>query len=273
MRNRRGLARLGVALALVAATATSALAAPREIAQKTSYSIDYTDIWWNPSQSGWGLQMVQTGSFIYATIYVYGADGKPTWFGGGLTANAGGSFSGALYVTTGPYFGGPFNPAAVTVREAGTMSFSPANVSSGLFTYTVDGVAVAKAIQRQPLTTDNYNGTYSAVATQTISGCNDPTKNGTVTSGLQVDITQNGQAMTVKLTNPNASTCTSTGAYSQLGRMGKFTGPYSCTSGQVGTLTLSEMNNVPYMFTAVIQTQSSNVGCAADGEIAGVIPR
>ena len=47
---------------------------------------DLTDLWWNPTESGWGLQMVNTGTFIYATIYVYGPDGKPVWFAGGLNS-------------------------------------------------------------------------------------------------------------------------------------------------------------------------------------------
>jgi hypothetical protein len=35
-------------------------------------SIDQSDLWWNPAESGWGIQFVHTGSAIFATMYVYG---------------------------------------------------------------------------------------------------------------------------------------------------------------------------------------------------------
>jgi hypothetical protein len=93
-------------------------------ANATSASItDLTDLWWNPTESGWGLQMVNTGTFIYATIYVYGPDTKPVWFAGGLNYVGGLNWSGALYTGTGPHFGGAsFDPAAVTARPVGQMT-------------------------------------------------------------------------------------------------------------------------------------------------------
>jgi len=45
----------------------------------TSANIDLSDIWWNPYESGWGMQLVNTGTFVFATIYVYGPDGNPAW--------------------------------------------------------------------------------------------------------------------------------------------------------------------------------------------------
>ena len=87
------------------------------------------------------------------------------------------TFAGPLYVTTGPYFGGPFNPGAVGARQVGTMTFVLTTVTSGQLRYSVDGVVVTKAVQRQPLTLDNYSGNYTATVTATTSGCINPADN------------------------------------------------------------------------------------------------
>ncbi len=42
--------------------------------------VDYGDIWWNPSEDGWGLQIADQGDVLFLTFYVYGTDGKATWF-------------------------------------------------------------------------------------------------------------------------------------------------------------------------------------------------
>jgi hypothetical protein len=244
-------------------------------ASATSANTDVSDIWWNPAESGWGMQMVNTGTFVFATVYVYGSDGKPTWLVGQLakTGAARTTYTGPTYVTTGPYFDGAFDPNAVTAREAGSMTFVLDTVTTGGLTYSVDGVVVIKSVQRQPLTLDNYNGDYVAYLTQTIAGCNNPINNRTLTDTRALRITQNGSAVVVVTTANNGLVCTINGAFTQLGRMGQVQGAYACNSGEVGTAILFEMNNVPFMLTARLQSQSSNFGCAAAGELAGVIPR
>ena len=75
------------------------------------------------------------------------------------------------------------------------MTFVLTSVSTGQLTYSVDGVVVNKSVQRQPLTLDNYNGTYVAYLTQTISGCNNPENNGKLTDARAISITQNGSRL------------------------------------------------------------------------------
>ncbi len=87
---------------------------------------DYTDIWWNPAESGWGVNLAQNGSFIFATFFIYGSDSKPTWYTGQLTQDPSGKFTGPLFATTGPWFGTvPFNPAQVGINQVGTATFQP----------------------------------------------------------------------------------------------------------------------------------------------------
>jgi hypothetical protein len=236
---------------------------------------DPTDLWWNPSESGWGLQMVNTGTFIYATIYVYGPDGKPVWFAGGLDSVDGLKWSGPLYTSMGPYFGGAsFDSAAVTVRQVGQMTLTISTINSGQITYSVDGVTVSKTIQRQPLTLDNYTGSYSAIFAATVTGCTSTANNGSRNSPVTVNITQIGNSMSMAWAFADGNSCASSGgAYSQLGRKGLLLNAnYSCNTGEVGTLILAEMNAVPNMFTTRMRASSSNIGCVTDGEMAGVIP-
>ena len=45
-----------------------------------AFSIDQSDLWWNPDESGWGIQYAHTGNAIFATMYVYGPTNQPTWY-------------------------------------------------------------------------------------------------------------------------------------------------------------------------------------------------
>ena len=116
-------------------------------------TIDYSDLWWNANESGMGLNIVQHASRnIFAVWFVYGPDGKPTWYtipGGTWTATT--TFAGDVYATTGPpASSGTFDPSSVAVRKAGnaTIVFSDANNAS--FSYIIDGTAGSKSITRQP---------------------------------------------------------------------------------------------------------------------------
>jgi hypothetical protein len=242
---------------------------------ETSWT-DHSDIWWNQSESGWGMNMIQTASFIFATLYVYGPDGKPTWYTGQLQYASGtDNYSGPLYATTGPYFGGPFNPDNVKVRQAGTMSFTSLTAWTGTLSYTVDGTRVDKAIERQRLALDDYSGVYDTQSTIVSSNCRDTSYNKVYTAPGQATITQRDATMSVKLFGSlGEDTCDiPTTTYTQQGRMGRLEGPYSCPWGETGTAVLFEMNPSFYGFSARMTFDSPNFGCRTEGEIVGVIPR
>ena len=113
----------------------------------------YQDLWWRSpagSESGWGVNITHQGDIVFATWFTYGADGRGMWLvmpNGAKTAA--GTYSGALYRTTGPAFNAtPWTgTVGVTQVGAGTFTFSDAN--NGTFAYTVDGIVQSKAITRQ----------------------------------------------------------------------------------------------------------------------------
>src|SRR2546421_1498098 len=71
----------------------------------TAYATDFSDLWWIPSESGWGIQFVQQHNVIFGTTFIYGPGGQPIWYVATMPWVGPGAFSGALYVTQGPYFG------------------------------------------------------------------------------------------------------------------------------------------------------------------------
>lgn len=112
-----------------------------------------SDIWWNSAESGWGLALIQHGTVLFGALYVYGTDGKPTWYvvPGGTWATPT-QFRGSVYRTTGPYFGGAFDPNAVNATLAGNavITLDAADSTAANVSFTIDGASFVKAIRRQP---------------------------------------------------------------------------------------------------------------------------
>jgi hypothetical protein len=109
---------------------------------------NYTDLWWNEAEPGWGINLNHQGQILFATLFTYETGGAPLWL---VLANgakqADGSFQGTLYRMSGPAFNAPWTPATPT--EVGTMRLAFTGAYAGRLTYTVNGVTVAKDIQRQ----------------------------------------------------------------------------------------------------------------------------
>jgi cytochrome c553 len=116
----------------------------------TTPPFDYTDLWWNPSESGWGFNIIQHASNnIFGVIYTYDAPNRPMWYvlpGGTWTSSA--TFTGKLYRVTGSPGNAGFRSGDVVEVGTATLLFNGAN--NATLTYSVSGVQVTKAIERQP---------------------------------------------------------------------------------------------------------------------------
>jgi lysyl endopeptidase len=111
---------------------------------------DYTDLWWNPSESGWGLNIEQHASGIVFVIwYTYGADNKETWYtissGTWTSAN---TYTGTITYTTGPRLPSLFDPTGVARRPAGTGTLTFSDANNGTWSFSVDGVSGSRPITR-----------------------------------------------------------------------------------------------------------------------------
>jgi len=194
---------------------------------------NYTDLWWTPSESGWGVNIVQSDNFMFLTFFIYGQDNKPTWYTAQLSLDAQGAFSGPLYATTGTYYANPWNTGdAIPPQQVGSALFRPSasNNYQATLTYVVNGVGtVIKAVERQSLTPINIAGAYTGGLAGAQSGCSasGSYKN---TYDLQVAQTAAGAA-TFTFTFPNYA-CTLTGTLVQNGSQYTMNGAaYRCTQG------------------------------------------
>lgn len=113
---------------------------------------DFTDLWWNPNESGWGLNLVQHPSrVIFGVWYTYEPDGTRTWYviptGNWSTST---TYTGPLFTTSGPPFNAAtFDAALVQSRQVGTATLTFSDANNGSFAYSVDGVSGTKTMTRQ----------------------------------------------------------------------------------------------------------------------------
>jgi len=124
----------------------------------------FADTWWNPSESGWGVDVTEQGGVIFLTFFVYAQDNSPTWYIAVLrrgAANASGyyTYAGDVLATRGPWFGGAYN-GAVSGVTVGTATFDQLTDYSARLTYSINGATIAKSIERQTIAPLQLTGTY-----------------------------------------------------------------------------------------------------------------
>lgn len=128
-----------------------ALPVPECVAVAGSRAVEgnYQDLWWNPAESGWGINLAHQGAVIFATLFTYGSSGRDTWFvASNLAREPDGSFTGALYSTTGPAFNSvPWQP--FDYDEVGRMGLRFTDGENATLTYNVGAAMVTKQIRRQ----------------------------------------------------------------------------------------------------------------------------
>ena len=240
----------------------------------TARADDYTDIWWaGPAEDGWGINLIQSQDFIFATFFVYGpAPAKtPIWYAGNLTRSAdGNSFSGGLYQTTGTGFNVPWNAADHTATQVGTATFTPIDTTTGTLAYTVNGALVSKTIVRQTLTAIALGGQYYGTAVVVHAGCRTPANNGTVITDFDALVAQNaGGGFQLDYVYAGNENCTFAGTYSQQGLLFRVPSTYVCKTGTTTTLnttaTIFEMKSTSIGLEGRWFVQDSGDGCTEDG--------
>ena len=119
------------------------------VAGSRAAETNFQDLWWNPDESGWGINIVHQGSIIFATLFTYAENGRDKWFvASNVARQADGSFRGDLYSTTGPAFNAA-TWSAIGVAALGTMTLRFSDGEHGTLTYNVGTANVQKTITRQ----------------------------------------------------------------------------------------------------------------------------
>lgn len=117
----------------------------------TTPAISYTDLWWNPGESGWGVALTQQFGIIFATWYAYDATGNATWYVASNCAVSGSGCTGDLYqVTGGTSLTSAWDGVNRAVTKVGTITFAFSDAGNGMMSYDINGETGSKIITRQP---------------------------------------------------------------------------------------------------------------------------
>jgi hypothetical protein len=236
---------------------------------------DFTDIWYIPAESGWGVNVVQSNTFMFVTFFIYGADKKPTWYSANLSADATGAYSGKLYATTGTYYAMPWNPADLTQSEVGTASFQPTSNYTANLTYvlTAGSITVNKAIQRQTLTVIPLSGLYIGGQAGQYAGANCVAK-GSYTDTLRLQAVQTaGPAITLSFTYDGSGlSCTMAGTMAQFGKVYAVpAATYQCRNGLNTTAIIDELRATSLGIEGHYTAADLGNGCSESAAFSAVL--
>ena len=113
-------------------------------------SVDYSALWWNAKEPGWGVALTHQYGTIFATLYTYDANGSPVWYVASSCAVSGNGCTGDLYqVTGGSTPTVAWNGANIVTTKIGTVGFDFSDSSNGVMSYVINGVAGSKVIGKQ----------------------------------------------------------------------------------------------------------------------------
>ena len=255
----------------IALAAFLVLAVATPHADASTSATEITDQWWNPAESGWGVNVILQNNVAFLTFFVYDAAQNPIWYTAVAyrTSDATLVWSGILYATKGPWFGGLFPPANVSEGQAGTATFAVANsnLNQATLTYSVDGVTVSKSVERQTWALENYSGNYAGGYSVRMTACNPSSLNGPQEVSGLLAVSQNGTSLSISAVG-SIRTCAFSGAYSQTGKLGSAQGTYSCSDGTGGTFIMGQMTPTVAGFTA--QVAGQNQYCQWSGYLGGI---
>lgn len=112
---------------------------------------NYTDIWWNQAESGWGLTLAHQGDGIFGLWYTYSSTGAAQWVSAFGTKQADGSFKGDLNRALSGTGFNQINGTAATsfpLPKVGEFELRFSDGETGSFKYTLDGIEQTKQISR-----------------------------------------------------------------------------------------------------------------------------
>jgi hypothetical protein len=211
----------------------------------------YTDLWYNPQESGWGVNIVQQLETAFVTLFVYGPDGKPTWYvapDAHVIAYAGALplFVGTLYRTRGPWHGGPFDPVQVDAVAVGTLSLEVRAKNRIRVEYSAEGSSITKDVVRQtwaePLHAVNFFGAFRLRQSGAANGPNI----GTLEYSGDIFLHLDAGVAFMRVDDLFGRRCEYRGTHEQAGKIATLAGNFACSAGRggfaasAGTFTLTD---------------------------------
>ncbi len=260
---------------------------------RAAISPDPTGLWYDPAESGWGLSISQQGDKLFAVLFVYDSANRPAWYVASDIDTPSGtvftpllSVTGKLYRTTGPWFGGAFDPHAVAATEVGTLTlgFAQPVPQPVRVKYVIDGTTVEKTAQPQTFgaSAPNLVGNFEG-GLQLLGGFSAACSGLAIAPPASVAFKFQGTATGLgqfRFQWGRVDTfCAASGRYTQNGQFGSLTGRVGCAApGNVDTSTVPasgdpqlQLDNLvinEHGFSGTATVQSGT--CTYTGAIGGV---
>jgi hypothetical protein len=239
-------------------------------AQALTVTPDYTDMWWNPQESGWGANVIQQADTIFVTLFIYDGNRNPTWYVAPQVSYQGAQkFSGALYQTHGPwFFQQTFDASTVVTQQVGTLTFEAVTPTFAKLTYDIGGFVIVKDVTRQTWREDNTAGVYLGGRQGTYTSCPAylPTR---VNSSAVVSVTHSGNDVNIRDVG-NGYSCTYTGKYRQAGHFAEITGTAVCDDNISRFFTASEVRVSQVDFSMRYRMEQVGTNCVFEGYTGGI---
>jgi hypothetical protein len=116
--------------------------------------VNYTDLWWNANESGWGIQVTHHNDEMFGTWFTYDEQGNQLFIvlpGCNIQRyNATQKIcTGDIFRTTGTPFNQPFVSANTAATRIGQATLTFTGDSTATFAYQIGAVSLTKNITRQ----------------------------------------------------------------------------------------------------------------------------
>jgi hypothetical protein len=201
---------------------------------------DYTDLWYNPLEPGYGVNVVQQAENAFVTLFVYGANGEPLWLVSSDATVVGyigalPQFRGTLYKMRGPDITGPFDPRQVHATAVGTLYLS--------FSWYAGSFRLRMSLPGGTLIGHReYNADFL------------------------FHLAESGEAV-LRVEEAITGLCEYRGPYNQSGRYGYFAGSFTCTKAAGGTFEVSRLEMTEAGITGQLATFGPEIGRGRFGAV------
>ena len=203
---------------------------------------NYQDWWWNPAQSGMGLNIGQQNDTIFVAWFNYGDDTKASFLtmGGVLNGN---TLTGPLLRNTGPVPGPNYNPALVKQTAVGTATITFNSNTDATLTYSYDNKGGSMSLQRFSFANPNLNQTWTVVNTNTTTDCANPSVNGTLTKLQSIKLQQEASGKFTAIGNDldGSNMCIAAMTLQPAGSRASAVGTMACEGSVIGNLTFDDL--------------------------------
>jgi N-acetylmuramoyl-L-alanine amidase len=119
-------------------------------ASPVTSGVDYSDLWWNAAESGWGTALVHQGDTVFVAWYAYAESGRDVWYVAPSCRVARDRCASELFRVRG---GQPLTQmwtGAVLVDKVGDIELAWSHPSIAVMTFTIGGKSGSRRIVRNP---------------------------------------------------------------------------------------------------------------------------